>query len=195
MFQHLKFLEIKIHPKIIILFFLVVMFMMAGCSTVTSIEKSTKKMVRDFKAPDGDLKKKVAIALFENKTPFKDEGMDEKIIENLAGTITSSCSNILLEKPGDSDYPDELVNLPRKVSGRIDNFDLAKIGRRLGLNAIITGAVINISPDNKQEGILWFKDTHYYIRPLPTKWEKKFATPLSYNPGKDSSLPSMPIGL
>jgi hypothetical protein len=164
MFQNRKFFGVKIHPDIGISFFLAVMFVMTGCSTVTSIEKSTKKMVRDFRAPGGDLKKKIAITLFENKAPVKDEGMDEKIIENLAEAITSSCPSILLEKPGDSGYPHELAKPPREISGRIDNFNLAKIGRRLGLNAVVSGAVINITPDNKQKGILWLKDTHYYIQ-------------------------------
>jgi hypothetical protein len=164
MFYNFKFFGVKTLPVGGILFFLVVIFMMTGCSTVHSIEKSTKNMVRDFKAPDGDLKKKIALTPFENKTSFKDGGMSEKIIENLARAITSSCSNILLEKPGDSGYPDELTRPPREISGRIDNFDLAKIGRRLGLNGVVTGTVINVMPDNKKKGIWWFKNTHYYVQ-------------------------------
>jgi hypothetical protein len=164
MFYNLKFIWVKIHPVVGISFFLVVTFLMTGCSTVHSIEKSTKKMVRDFRAPNSDLKKNIALTTFENKTAFKTEGMDEKVLGNLAGAITFSCSNILLEKPGDSGYPDELAKLPREMSGQIDNFDLAKTGRRLGLNAVVTGALINITPDNKRKGILWLKDTHYYVQ-------------------------------
>jgi len=164
MFNMFKLFGIKISLAGGFLLFLCVVFMMTGCSTVHSIEKSTKNMVRDFKAPDGDLKRKIALTSFENKTTFKDGSMAEKISEKLARAITSACPNILLVKPGDSGYPDELAKLPREISGGIDNFDLAKIGRRLGLNGIVTGAVINISPDNKKKGILWFKDTHYYVR-------------------------------
>ena len=138
--------------------------MMAGCSTAHSIEKSTKKIVRNFRAPDGDLRKKIALIPFENKTSFKDGGMDVKIIEGLTRAISSSCSNILLEKPGDPGYPDELARLPRNLSGYIDNFDLAKIGRRLGLNEIIVGSVVNILPKNKKKGFWWFKNTHYYLQ-------------------------------
>ncbi len=164
MSYNFKCFGVKIHPSVGISFFLVVMFMIAGCSTVHSIEKSAKNMVRDYRAPDSDLKKNIALTPFENKTSFKTEGMGEKILENLAGAITSSCSNILLERPGDPGYPDELSKLPREISGQIDNFNLAKIGRRLGLNAVVTGALINITPDNKQKGILWFKSTHYYVQ-------------------------------
>ena len=90
--------------------------------------------------------------------------MDEKITQNLTRAITASCPNILVEKPGDSNYPEELARLPMQMPGKIDNFDLAKIGRRFGLNGVVTGSVVNISPDNKKKGILWFKDTHYYVQ-------------------------------
>jgi hypothetical protein len=164
MYHNFKSFRVKIHPLIGMLFFLAAMPIMTGCSTVHSIEKSTKKMVRDFRAPDGHLKKMIALTPFEDKTSIKDEGMDKKIVENLATAITASCSNILLIKPGDSGYPDELSKPPREISGQIDNFDLAKIGRRLGLNGIITGSLVNISPDNKKKGIWWFKNTHYYVQ-------------------------------
>jgi hypothetical protein len=164
MFNIFKLFGVKIRPEVGLLFFLSAIFMMTGCSTVHSIEKSTKNMVRDFRAPDSDLKKKIALMPFENKTTFKDGGLAGKIIENLARAITSSCSNILLEKPGDSGYPDELARLAAQMPGQIDNFELAKIGRRFGLNGVVTGSVINISPDNKKKGILWFKDTHYYVQ-------------------------------
>jgi hypothetical protein len=164
MYHNFKSFWVKIHLVIGMLFFLAAMSIVTGCSTVHSIEKTTKKMVRDFRAPDGDLKKKIAITPFENKTSFKDEGMDQKIVENLAKAIIASCSNILLIKPGDSGYPGELSKPPMEASGQIDNFELAKIGRRLGLNGIITGSLVNISPDNKKKGFWWFKSTHYYFQ-------------------------------
>ncbi len=164
MFKSVKSFGAKRRSAFGLLLLLVVVFMMTACSTVHSIEKSTKNMVRDFKAPDGDLKRKIALTPFENKTTFKNMEMAERINEYLTRAITTSCPNILLEKPGDSGYPDELASPPRERSGGIDNFELAKIGRRLGLNGIVTGTVINISPDNKKKGFLWFKNTHYYVR-------------------------------
>ena len=68
MFQRFKSFAVKSHPGIGMLFLLVCLISITGCSTVTSIEKSTKRMVRDFRAPDSDLKKRVGIQLFENKT-------------------------------------------------------------------------------------------------------------------------------
>lgn len=164
MFQNLKSFVVKIHLIDGILFLLLFLVSMTGCSTYTSIEKSTKKMVRDFRAPESDLKKRIGIAFFENKTTFADKGLEGKFIEDLTGTIRSSCPDILLEKPGDPGYPDDLSRVPRKAFGWIDNFDLAKTGRRLGLNSIVAGTLINITPNNKKKGIWWLKDTHYYVQ-------------------------------
>lgn len=163
MFQNLKSFAVDIqmmNRMLILLFFLVPI---AGCSTLTSIEKSSKRMVRDFRAPDSDLKKRIGMAVFENRASLADKEMEGRFREDLTENIMASCPTILLEIPGDPGYPDELARMPRKASGWIDNFDLARTGRRLGLNAIITGTLTDITTNNKKEGILWLKDTHYYI--------------------------------
>jgi hypothetical protein len=121
-------------------------------------------VVRDFRAPDNDLKKRVGILLFENKTILANKDVEEKFIRDLSETIASSCPNILLEKPGDFGYPDDLERVPRTRSGWIDNLALAKTGRQLGLNAIVTGALITITPNKKKQGVLWLKDTHYFVQ-------------------------------
>ncbi|MBT8365273.1 MAG: hypothetical protein KJP23_11260, partial [Deltaproteobacteria bacterium] len=54
--------------------------------------------------------------------------------------------------------------VPRTRSGWINNLDLAKTGRQLGLNAIVTGALITITPNKRKEGIWWLKDTHYFVQ-------------------------------
>ncbi len=164
MFQRFKYFTVKIHPVVGILFFLLIFISIKGCSTVSSLEKSTKRMVRDFKAPDSDLKKRVGILLFENKTDLANKDVEKKFIRDLSETIASSCPNILLEKPGDPGYPVGLTRVPRARSGWIDNMELAKTGRQLGLNAIVTGALITVTPNKKKQGVLWLKDTHYYVQ-------------------------------
>ncbi len=164
MFQRFKYFTVKIHPVVGILFFLLIFISIKGCSTVSSLEKSTKRMVRDFKAPDSDLKKRVGILLFENKTDLANKDVEKKFIRDLSETIASSCPNILLEKPGDPGYPVDLTRVPRARSGWIDNMELAKTGRQLGLNAIVTGALITVTPNKKKQGVLWLKDTHYYVQ-------------------------------
>jgi hypothetical protein len=164
MFQRVTFFAVKVHVGVGILFLLLCFLSITGCSTVSSIEKSTKRMVRDFKAPDSNLKKKVGILLFENKTTLVNKDVEKKFIRDLSETIASSCPNILLEKPGDSDYPDALAGVPRTKFGWIDNLALAKIGRQLGLNAIVTGALMTVTPDKRKQGVWWLKDTHYFVQ-------------------------------
>ena len=119
MFQIFKGFSVRIHPVVGMLCLLQGLVSIAGCSTVSSIEKSTKRMVRDFRAPDSDLKKRVGILLFENKTTLANKDVEEKFIKDLSETIASSCPNILLEKPGDSGYPVDLTRVPRTRSGWI----------------------------------------------------------------------------
>lgn len=164
MFQPLKNVAVKTHAVVGVLFLLLCFNSVTGCSTVSSIEKSTKRIVRDFRAPDNDLKKRIGILSFENKTPLLDNDVKQKFLGILSETISSSCPNIILEKPGDPGYPDDLTSAPKTKFGWIDNLAMAKTGRQLGLNAIVTGAFITVTPNKKKQGILWLKDTHYYVQ-------------------------------
>lgn len=164
MFRRFKSFGVKVHPVVGSLFLLLCIVSISGCSAYSSIERSTKRLVRDIKAPDSDLKKRVGVLLFENKTTFVNKDVEKKFINDLYETIASSCPTILLEKPSDSDYPDALTGVPRTRFGYIDNLALAKAGRQLGLNAIVTGALITVAPDKRKKGILWLKDTHYFVQ-------------------------------
>ena len=154
----------KIHMFAWVLFLPLCIPLITGCSTYSDVKKKTKRIIRDYKAPDEDLKKKVSIALFENKTTFVGKGLEKNFLKDLVGTINTSCQDILVLTPDDPDYPDDLVNLPRQASGLIENFDLAKTGRQLGLNAVVTGALIDISNHKKARGILWFKEIYNYVQ-------------------------------
>jgi hypothetical protein len=164
MFKRFKSFTVKVRPVINSLFLLLCIVSIIGCSVVSSIERSTKRMVRDIKAPDSDLKKRVGILLFENETTLVNKDVGKKFIRDLSEIVASSCPNILLEKPGDSGYPDALARVPRTRFGYIDNLALAKAGRELSLNAIVTGALITVAPDKRKKGIWWLKNTHYFVQ-------------------------------
>jgi hypothetical protein len=153
----------RYHVAAILSLFLI--FSLTGaCSTYSSMERKTKRMVRDLRAPDSDLKKRMAITLFENKTAFSDTEMQHRFFIDLTEKLMSSCPDVLLEKPGDSGYPDFLLRLPRKASGRIDNYNLATSGRRSGLNSIVTGALSDARIDKRKKGFWWWKDIHHYVQ-------------------------------
>ena len=162
--KKIKAFYVKIHMFAWILFLPFCIPLITGCSTYSNMEKKTKRIVRDYKAPDGDLKKRVGIALFENKTTFVGKGLEETLVKDLVETIKTSCQDILMLAPDDPDYPDDLADLPRQASGLIENFDLAKTGRQLGLNTVVTGALIDVRNHKKTRGILWFKDIYNFIQ-------------------------------
>ncbi|RZB32417.1 MAG: hypothetical protein SRB2_04422 [Desulfobacteraceae bacterium Eth-SRB2] len=162
--KKIKTLFSKVSMLAWVLFLPLCIPLITGCSTYSSVKKKTKRIVRDYKAPDEDLKKRVGIAFFKNKTPFVGKGLEESFNKDLVETIKTSCQDILVLEPYDSGYPAYLTNLPTKTSGLIDNFDLAKTGRHLGLNAVVTGALIDITNHKEVRGILWFKDTHNYAQ-------------------------------
>jgi hypothetical protein len=139
--------------------------MITGCSTYSSVKKTTKKIVRDITSVD-DMKKKVAISFFANYTSCTNQNLEELFQKNLAETINRACSDILLIKPGDAGCPDFLTRPLLREPGHLDNLALAKAGQRLGLNAIITGAFIDIKVYKEKHGFLWFKDDKNFLRVL-----------------------------
>lgn len=160
----MKFYYLKTFNKLIVVIAIFFLFsfaaLIAGCSFLPAI----KKIACDIKTPAGDLKKKVGITFFENRT-FGAVNNFEKIFHTkLAESLKENCSDILIIKPGDPGYPDHMAVAPRLASERIDNLALAKRGKTLGLNAIVTGSLIDISGNKESKGLLWFIDTYNFIR-------------------------------
>jgi len=162
--KNIKPFYVKINMFAWILFLAFCIISITGCSTYSNIEKKTKRIVRDYKAPDKDLKKRVAVTLFENKTAFSGKGLEESLTKDLVKAIKISCPDILVLEPHDPDYPSYLLDLPRKKSGVIDNFKLATTGKHFGLNMVVTGALIDVRNHKKARGILWFKDIYNFVQ-------------------------------
>ena len=143
----------------ILIFSLIWLFLFAGCSSLYSKNKKSGNLT----IKNSDLAKKIGIAIFENKTSFKDRSYEKVFQEYLIESITDSCSDILLVKPGDAGYPDFLVKLPRNETGSIDNLSLAQLGRQSGMNAIVTGEIMGITGKEEKRGIIFFKDLRQFI--------------------------------
>ena len=145
--------------KCILLFSLICLFLFAGCSSLSSKNKISGTLT----IKNSDLAKKVGIAIFKNKTSFKDRSYEKVFQEYLIESMTDSCSDILLAKPGDAGYPDFLVKLPMNGNGSIDNLGLAQLGRQTGINAIVTGEIIGVTRKEEKRGIIFFKDLRQFI--------------------------------
>jgi len=160
----MKFYYLKTFNQILVVIAFCFLFsfasLIAGCSFLPAI----KKIACDIKAPAGDLKKKVGITFFENRTFGAVNNFEKTFHIKLSENIEETCPDILIIKPGDTGYPDQMAVLPKLASERIDNLVLAKTGRRLGLNAIVTGSLMDISANKETRGILWFKNTYNFIR-------------------------------
>jgi len=143
----------------ILIFSLIWLFLFAGCSSLYSKNKKSGNLT----IKNSDLAKKIGIAIFENKTSFKDRSYEKVFQEYLIESITDSCSDILLVKPGDAGYPDFLVELPTNETGSIDNLGLAQLGRQSGMNAIVTGEIMGITGKEEKRGIIFFKDLRQFI--------------------------------
>jgi len=139
-------------------------FLIAGCSAYSIIKQRTGEVVSSIGSPDKNMTKKVGIVLFENKTSIPGKAFEENFENFLLGTINKECSGVRFVKPGDPEYPDYLAELPKQASGQIDNFTIAKTGKLLGLNAIVTGAIVDISGILEEKGILWFKGNREYVQ-------------------------------
>ncbi|MBW1962251.1 MAG: hypothetical protein JRJ04_12460 [Deltaproteobacteria bacterium] len=135
-----------------------------GCSTYLSARRATKKVTRDLVTFDDDLVKSVGIVRFENWSYYRRDNI-EKIFQNkLTETLGSACSHLLLARPEDENYPDFLVELPPRIADRIDNLNLALLGRQYGFDAIATGAIVSISAFKEKRGLFWLRDTHSFIQ-------------------------------
>jgi len=111
----------------------------------------------------GDLKKKVAITVFENRTRTAPDEIRESFQRQLTAKLTRACSDTLLVTPEEKTFPDYLKNLPRLSSGIVDNYEFATTGRKYGFNAIVTGNLLDIKIDEEAYGFWWFKGSRPYV--------------------------------
>ena len=147
---------------IISIFLLIVTPLFWGCSTVS---KTTKKITGGSTGRGDKQKKKVAIAIFENKTFFDTPTFNRVYHQALSTRLAKECSENLYIKPSDTTYPGSIAKLPRQKSGDIDSFALAKLGRKLGINTIVTGSFVSIKTSEKMKGfIIWFKEAHPMVK-------------------------------
>ncbi len=135
-----------------------------GCTGLSNSNKTATKMTGGFKFFSGNLKKKVGVANFENKTLAEGQRFELLLQTNLSQAIQKDCPEIILETPGDAKYQNILGTPPKMETGRIDNFALSMAGRELGFNAIVAGALLDISGIKEKHGILWFKSSRNFLQ-------------------------------
>jgi hypothetical protein len=140
----------------------------SSCQTVEkttkSLERTGRKVVRPFTMADRDLKRMVGLFDFQNKSLRESRDFQKVFRKGLPEYMARECEDIIIST-ADSDSGFGLLGKPPRMdSGQIDNFALAVVGRRLGLNAIVVGVLENIRILDELRGILWAKDTTHLVQ-------------------------------
>jgi len=147
-----------------------------GCSSYYDLKRKTAKITKktgrkiselsQFKFSDDGMKKKVIIGPVVDKTAFSSKDFGDAFQKDLVNYLGKKCTSAIFINKEDPAYPAQLATLPREASGRIDNFELARIGRQLGLNTVVTGSVIDVREYSEERGMMWFRDTHKFLQVL-----------------------------
>ncbi len=141
----------------------IIISLTSGCSMLSSINTTAKRVAWDIRSSDGDLKKKIGIAFFEKTTPFLSPAVEQRFLNDFVESLKNSCSNNIWVTPAAPNYPDHLVKLPKNEFGWIDTLKLAEASRKLGFNAIVTGALTDIIKKQEKKGFWWFGDIHHFV--------------------------------
>lgn len=138
--------------------------LMIGCSTASKVAKLPKKMISKFRTSGSDLSKSIAFTPFLDHTFVRDQGLAAAFEKQLINQFQKQCPKTRILTPDNPEFPRDLLKPPALASGAVDDFALARIGRRQGLNTVVAGGLLNISGDWKEKGILWFKNSKPQIK-------------------------------
>jgi len=135
---------------------------LSGCGAFSNMKKSTDKMVRDFKAPDTDLKKTVFSLALNNQVASAGQDMGAAIDSSYLEALPLACPDLLLEGPGDPEAGQALSRLFQKTAGPLDSLALIRIGKQSGLSAVVNTRFFAIAIRQKNTGFLWFLKKHAF---------------------------------
>ena len=130
--------------------------LLCGCGTFSNLKKSTGNIVRDFRAPDTDLKKTVFRLALNNQVAAARQDMGGAIDSRYLEVLPQSCPDILLAGPEDSEASQALNPLFQKSAGPFDNLALIRIGKQYGISAVVNSRVSAVAIRQKNAGFLWF---------------------------------------
>lgn len=113
--------------------------------------------------PGKDYKKKVAVALTQSPVTALGRATGELFFKTLVEAIRNEDSRSLLVSPGDAGYPDFMAKLSNPSSSPINAVALTEAGKQAGYQGLVTAAVTDIRVHTRKTGLLWFRDTRYFI--------------------------------
>ena len=154
----------RIYGKNIAVFLIIfsLSFLSAGCSIFPAGAKSDRNDI--LKLSGNNLTKRIALTKFENKSFIGEDEFEEIFQKNLFLKYEKACTGISIIKAEETGNNILSGKLPKNGSGRIDSFIIAEAGREAGMNAIITGTLIDIAGVEEKRGFLLFERSHSFAR-------------------------------
>jgi hypothetical protein len=129
---------------------LATIFFSIGCAT-------TKKITKDITGKGGRLKKKIAFLPTVNKTGYGGDAFEASARAWFSSELNRFCDDLIIIDSEDT--RNLLEQIPRLPSGHLDNLTLAKLGRALGLNAVLEERLYRLECVTEKRGIWGFRDT------------------------------------
>lgn len=121
--------------------------------------------IKKVRISKSKLRKKVAFIGFHSRAVNVDEDTKTNLQGRLWPVFEEECqSNLTLVRQGDTGYPAVLNALMRDPFGHLNSFELTTVARFNGLNAIISGTIIDIRISKEISGILWYKTPEGQLR-------------------------------
>ena len=118
------------------------------------------------KFSDGGLRKVLAVGAVRNIPAFAGKGLNQEFQDALVGAIGQSCREVVVLQPGQSGYPQQLPDQTDGLLGGADSFPLTTFAGGQGINAVLVGGLTDFRKNAEERGMLWFRDTHYYLQIL-----------------------------
>ena len=130
--------------------FLMTISLAIGCAT-------TKKIAEDITGRGKSLKKKIAFLPTLNETGYGGKELQESARIHLNTFFKRFCDDlIIIDSPKVRNL---LEQIPRLASGKLDSLALDKLGKTLGLNAVLEQSLSDIECVSDRRGIWGFRKT------------------------------------
>lgn len=143
---------------------LALMLVLYGCSSVSAVKRQTRKVAEAITFSGGGYKKVVGVMPLVNDSFIRDSDFEAIFKTRFLDRLDQIGPEVIWLKPGDSNTPNPLDRAPLLASGGIDNLALARQGKALGLQAVLIAGLLNVDAEQKEKGLLIFRDTHYFGR-------------------------------